>query len=69
MDWCLSVNHDRPAVIASVGDGDADGAGNMADHALGPFDGDDAGRGQVLIEANLVEIGAIEPVQIDVDER
>ena len=57
------------AIVACVGDRHANGAGNIADHSLGPFDGDDAGRGQILIEADLVEVGAIEAVQIDVDER
>ena len=47
----------------------ANGAGNDAGHSFGPFDGDDTDGGQILIEADLVEIGAIEPIQIDVDER
>ena len=49
----------RP-IVARVGDRHTNGAGNIADHSLGPFDGDDTDRGQVLIEADLVEVGAIE---------
>ena len=67
--WRLrsAADDDRAAIVARVGDRHANGAGNIAGHALGPLDRDDAGRGQILIEADLVEVGAIEAIQIDVD--
>ena len=47
----------------------ADRAGRSPRQALGPFDGHDSARGQIGIESDLVELGAIEAIEIDVHQR
>ena len=42
---------------------------NAPRQSLRPFDGDHAVRGQILIEADLIELGPIETIEIDVNQR
>ena len=44
-------------------------ASAMPGQPLGPFDRDHAVGRQILIEADLVELGAIKAIQIDMDQR
>ncbi len=52
-----------------VENSDNHGIGDRACETLCPFDGGDAGRGEILIQADLIELRAIETIEIDVNER
>jgi hypothetical protein len=63
------LDADQPDVLALIADADDDRAGRAARQAVGPFHGGHTRVGNIWVETDLIEIGAVEPVEIDMYER
>lgn len=60
---------DRPRVAAGVLKTHGPRARQGAGQPLRPLDRDDAGRSEVRVQANLVELGGLEAIEVDVNQR
>ena len=63
------LDADQPDVLALIADADDERAGWAARQAIGPFHGGHTRVGNLWVEADLIEIGAVEPVEVDMDQR
>jgi hypothetical protein len=60
---------DGSAIAAGILDSNCDRRLWMTHETLGPFDGHDALLRKIRIEADVVQVGAVEAIEIDVHER
>jgi hypothetical protein len=59
----------RPSLPSSILDRDGDRARRRPGQPFGPLDGQHTTRGELAVQTDVVEIGAIESVQIDMHQR